>query len=75
MTNKYDKNDIIKLESKVIAGPMQVGCYRVKDVETGEFGKMQIHLTFDNHVMAVLSENSAKLLYSHLKNRHPEVLE
>lgn len=75
MVNNYDKNDIIKREAVVIAGAMKVASYRVKDIETGEFGNLQFHLTLDNHVMAVLSESSARLLFNHIKLSHPEVLE
>jgi len=62
MTNRYDENDIIRREGCMIAGPLKIASYRVKDVCTGEFGSLQIHMTYDNTVMAVLGEESAKLL-------------
>lgn len=64
MTNKYDKDDIIRREAMIRAGAIKIASYRVKDIETGDFGPLQIHFTYDNTVLAVLSEGSAKLLHN-----------
>ena len=61
MENKYDKDDIIRREKVLIAGPIKLAAYRVRDSETGEFSKLQYHMTYDNTVMAVMGEEAAKL--------------
>ena len=75
--NPYDKNDIIRREAVMVAGPLKIGAYRVRDLDTGEFGPMQIHMTYDNMVMAVLGESSARLLATFVDRhlpKHPEIL-
>lgn len=62
--NRYDKSDMIRREAMIRAGAIKIASYRVRDVESGEFGPLQIHFTYDNTVMAVLSESSAKLLHN-----------
>lgn len=59
--NTYDKDDIIRREKVLIAGPIKIAAYRVRDPETGEFSKLQYHMTYDNTVMAVMGEEAAKL--------------
>lgn len=62
--NTYDKRDIIKREHVLIAdglGALKMAAYRVRDPETGEFSKLQFHATFNNMVLAVMEEESAKL--------------
>ena len=61
MTNTYDKNDIVRRRAVLIAGPMKLAAYTVLDIETGEHGPVQFHMTYDNTVMAVMGENSARL--------------
>ncbi|OWZ90444.1 hypothetical protein B9J07_28070 [Sinorhizobium sp. LM21] len=46
------------------AGPLKIAAYQVRDPETGAFSKNQFHMTYDNTVMAVLDESSAKLFAS-----------
>lgn len=60
--NRYDRRDIIRQEAMLRAGPLKIAAYRVRDPETDTFGKMQFHMTFDNCVMAVMDEESFKLL-------------
>lgn len=59
--NTYDKKDRISLVSVIIAGPIKLGAYRVRDPETDEWSKLQFHLTYDNTVMAVMEESAAKM--------------
>jgi hypothetical protein len=59
--NRYDKHDMVKREAVLIAGPLKLAAYRVRDSETLEWSKMQFHMTHDNTVMAVMSEEAAKL--------------
>lgn len=61
MDNKYDKDDIIHREKVLIAGSLKLAAYRVRDPETGEFSKLQYHMTCDNTVIAVMGEEAAKL--------------
>lgn len=59
--NRYDWRDIVRRESVIIAGPMKMASYRVRDPDTGEFSSLQFHLTYNNTVMAVMGEEAAKL--------------
>lgn len=62
--NTYDKRDIVKREHVLVAdglGALKMAAYRVRDPETGEFSKLQFHATFNNMVLAVMEEESAKL--------------
>lgn len=59
--NRYDKKDRIKRVSAIIAGPLKLAAYRVRDPETNVWSGLQFHMTYDNHVMAVMEEDSAKL--------------
>lgn len=69
--NTYDKLDMIRREAALIAGPLKLAAYRVKDPETGEFGKLQYHMTYDNTVMAVMSEEAAKLFAKFVTDNAP----
>lgn len=64
-TNRYDTRDIIRRVRVMHAdgppGTLKMAAYRVRDVETGEFSPLQFHCTFNNTVMAVMGEESAKL--------------
>jgi hypothetical protein len=60
-TNTYDKNDRIERGNCIIAGPLKIAMYRVRDPQTDEWSKWQFHMTFDNMVTAVMSEEGAKL--------------
>lgn len=59
--NRYDRRDRIRRVSAIIAGPMKLAAYQVRDPETDEWSPLQFHVTFDNHVMAVMSHEAAKL--------------
>ncbi len=63
-TNTYDRTDMVRREKIIIAGPLKIAAYRVRDPETDEFGCLQYHMTYDNTVMAVMSESAAKLFAS-----------
>lgn len=68
MKNTYDKDDMIRREKVLIAGPIKLAAYRVRDTETGEFSKLQYHMTYDNTVMAVMGEEAAKLFVQFVAN-------
>lgn len=53
---------MVHMEHEVISGPLKIGAYRVRDPKTGEWSKLQYHMTYNNFVVAVLEEESAKLL-------------
>lgn len=59
--NAYDKDDIVRRHSVLAAGPMKLAAYTVRDIETGEHGSMQFHMTYNNTVMAVMGAEAAKL--------------
>lgn len=61
MANSYDKNDIVHQNSVIHAGGLKMASYQVRDTETGELSKVQFHATFNNTVLAVMSEETAKL--------------
>lgn len=59
--NTYDRRDIIKREAVIIAEGLKVAAYRVRDPETQEWSTLQFHMTYNNNVMAVMSQESATL--------------
>jgi len=73
--NSYDKNDRVARDAAMIAGPLKIAAYRVRDPETDEWSKTQIHMTFDNHVLAMLSEESAKLLLRFAVANYPNLVQ
>jgi hypothetical protein len=70
--NTYDERDIVRREAVMIAGPLKIGAYRVRDLETGEFSELQIHMTYNNMVLAVLGESSARLLAQFVESHLPK---
>lgn len=81
--NDYDVCDNVRREAFMHAsGPgneMQMGCYRVRNLETGEFSVRQFHFTFNNTVLAVMNESAAQLfarfITDTLEGRHGEAHE
>lgn len=59
--NSYDSRDHVRRETLLLAGPLKLAAYTVRDPETMEHGQRQFHMTYDNTVMAVMSEEAAKL--------------
>lgn len=59
--NAYDRFDVVRREAVMIAESLKLAAYRVRDPETGEYGPLQFHMTFDNCVMAVMGTEAAKL--------------
>ena len=59
--NKYDQDDRIQRGSVILAGPLKMASYRVRDPETDEWGPQQFHATYNNIVLAVMGEETAKL--------------
>lgn len=59
--NTYDKKDRVKRLGLIRAGALKVAAYQVRDPETNEWSKIQFHMTYENCVMAVMEEESAKL--------------
>lgn len=73
MTNTYDKTDTIRRDAVLIAGPIKIAAYRLRDLDTGEFGARQFHMTYDNTVLAVMPESAAKLFATFVQsNATPE---
>lgn len=59
--NHYDWKDRVKRGAVIIAGPLKMATYRVRDPETDEWSPQQFHATYDNHIMAVMDGQTAKL--------------
>jgi len=59
--NTYDFLDRVNRVAEMRAGPLKIAAYTVADPQTLEHGKMQFHMTWDNTVMALMSEEAAKL--------------
>jgi hypothetical protein len=59
--NNYDSKDRVRQLHMLRAGPLKFAAYQVRDPVTNEWSKIQFHMTYDNTVMAVMEENSAKL--------------
>ncbi len=59
--NQYDKRDRVKRGAVIIAGSLKMATYHVRDLETDEWGPQQFHATYDNQVLAMMSEETAKL--------------
>ena len=56
--------DIVRRESVLHANGLKIATYRVRDMETLEFGALQIHVTYENCVVAVLSETMLQCINS-----------
>jgi hypothetical protein len=67
----YDKKDRVDRVSVIIAGPLKVAAYRVRDPVTDEWSPLQFHMTFDNVVMALMGEESAKLFSKFVRDTLP----
>ena len=59
--NRYDDKDVVRRVGVIIAGPIKVAAYQVRDLYTLDFGPIQFHMTYDNTVMGVMGEEAAKL--------------
>lgn len=67
-----DRTKMVQQESLLLAAGLRLASYRVRDPDTMEWGKLQFHMTWDNYVMAVLGEESARLLRTFLNQHLPE---
>jgi hypothetical protein len=59
--NRYDKRDRVSRGPCILAGPLKIAAYRVRDPENDDWSPLQFHMTYDNTVMAVMGESAAKL--------------
>ena len=69
--NHYDKEDRVQRGGCIIAGPLKMAVYRVRDPQTNEWGPQQYHATFDNHVLALMSDQTAKLFAKFINDNLP----
>lgn len=65
--NRYDKRDRVKQEAMMRAAGFKIAAYRVRDPETDEWSKIQFHMTYENTVMGILGEESAKLFANFIR--------
>lgn len=68
IANRYDRKDRVDRVMVMHAGALKFSAYRVRDPETGEWSKIQFHLLYNNHIMGMLSEESAKLFCTMVKS-------
>ncbi len=64
MDNAYDRYDTVRREAVIIAdgvGSLKLAAYKVRDPETGIYGLLQFHVTYDNIVLCLMGEEVAKL--------------
>lgn len=59
--NTYCDLDRVRRVAAISAGPLKLAAYTVADPETFEHGKVQFHMTWDNTVIGLMSEESAKM--------------
>ncbi len=69
--NSYDTRDQVKRGSVIIAGPLKLAEYKVRDPETQEWSDSQFHMTIDNTVMAVMGASAAKLFAKFVTDNLP----
>lgn len=55
------KTKLVSTVSAVLAGPVRMAAYRVRDPVTDKLSDIQFHMTYANMVVAVMGEDSAKL--------------
>ncbi len=72
--NHYDEQDIVRSIGLMMAGGLRIAAYRVRDPETKAFGAVQFHMTYNNRVMALMSEEAAKVFCQFVKDTlEPEI--
>ena len=62
--NYWDSEDVVRQISLLKAAGLQIAAYRIRNLETNEFGPIQFHMTYNNLVMGIMSEDSAKAFSS-----------
>lgn len=69
--NTYDKRDIVRrvrfLHADGVRHQLKIAAYRVLDPETGEYSKLQFHITCDNTIMAMMGEGMANIFADFVK--------
>lgn len=60
----------VRMVKMLRAGPLKLASYQVMDPSTGEYGRIQHHMTYDNTVMAVMEDESAKMFANHVDGIH-----
>ena len=61
MMTRYDKRDRVDRGAVIIAGGLKMAAYRVRDPETDEWSSQQFHVTYNNIIIALMEEETAKL--------------
>lgn len=59
--NHYDKTDMVRRESCLMAGPLKIAAYRVRDPDSNEFSERQYHMTWGNTIIAMMGTQAALL--------------
>ncbi len=55
------QNDIVRMHGFLRAGPIQITAYRVTEPNSGGLSTMQFQMVYDNTVLAVMSQEAARL--------------
>lgn len=67
--NRYDRKDMVRRLGLLQAGSLKLAAYQVRDPETDQWSPIQFHMTYDNCVMAMLGEESVKLLVTFVNSQ------
>ena len=70
--NQYDEADRVRQEALLAAGGIKLAAYRVRDPETDEWGRLQFHMTYNDTVLAVMSEEAARLFARFVRDNLPQ---
>lgn len=70
--NKYDARDLVERLYQLRADPVHVNIFRCRDVATGEWGPINVQMTYDGIVLALLPWQAAKLLAKAMSYVDPE---
>lgn len=66
--NHYDKSGIVKQEGLIRAAGLKVAAYRVRDPETGEYGKLNFHMTYGDTIIGIMGEECALLFCNFVRS-------
>jgi proline racemase len=64
---KMSRQENVKRIHLVSAGPLKFEAYRVRDMETQDWGPIQYHMTYGGTVLAVMGTEAAKLFIRNVK--------
>lgn len=66
--NQWDNDDLVRCIGIMTAGGLRMAGYRVRDPESKLFGPVQFHATYNNMVLAVMGEDTARAFSDFIRN-------